>query len=61
MGRGSEIKIFRYRDWYSTDSLIRKVEEALAELQMEGWEVVSVPFGFDNWYRQNAFVTVRRG
>lgn len=60
MSRYPEFRIFRYKHWYSTESLTRRVETALSELHMEGWDIISVSYSFDGWYRPTAFVSVRR-
>jgi hypothetical protein len=43
---------------WSTDSLKRDVEKILNEKASEGYEIVSVAFGFNLWWMPTAFITI---
>lgn len=43
-----------------TENLVKKVEAKLNELSDEGFEIISVSFGKNNWNVQSAFITVKR-
>jgi len=54
-----EFKVIRILKWTS-NSLRRKVEYVLNNEIEEGWEVVSVGNGLNNWFAPVAFITIKR-
>lgn len=41
-----KFKIIRVSDWWSTSSLIKKAEDVANQKSQEGYEIVSISFGF---------------
>lgn len=56
----SRYRIFKYSHGFSTDKLVRNVEDRLQELEDAGYEIVSVAFGTNLLYIPTAFITVRQ-
>ena len=54
-----KIKIIRVSDWWTTSSLIKKAEEIANQKSREGYEIVSISFGFSVWLIPSAYVTIR--
>ena len=47
-------------NFWKPDNLTKKVELKLEELSNEGFEIVSVSFGYNLWKIPSAFITVKR-
>lgn len=48
------------KNFWEPDNLIKKAELKLEELSNEGFEIVSVSFGYNLWKIPTTFITVRR-
>jgi hypothetical protein len=55
-----QFRIFKYSNVWSTTTLRREVENEINNLSNDGYEIVSVSFGFNMWFVPTAFVTVSR-
>ncbi|MFY8128183.1 MAG: hypothetical protein ACOVMM_07375 [Chitinophagaceae bacterium] len=55
-----QFRIFKYSNVWSTATLRREVENEINNLSNDGYEIVSVSFGFNMWFVPTAFVTVFR-
>jgi hypothetical protein len=55
-----EFSVIKVVDLWSTNRLRRKVENFLNQLSNEGYEIVSVSFGFNIWLVPKAYITVRK-
>lgn len=53
-------RVYKKSSFCSTSSLIKKVEPVLNEMEKEGWDVVSVSFGYNGWRLPTAYITVSR-
>ena len=61
--RMTKIKIYsiiKKSSMWSTNSLIREVEQILNEKNREGYEVVSVAFGINLWALPTAYITLSK-
>ena len=45
---------------WSTKQLSHQVEQVLNEKTAEGYEIVSVSFGFNHWWMPTVYIIVRR-
>ena len=54
-----KIEIIRVSDYWSTSSLIKKAEDIANQKSQEGYEIVSISFGFSVWLIPSAYVTIR--
>jgi hypothetical protein len=52
--------IIQVSTFWTSDSLIEKVEETLNKKAKEGYEVVSVSFGYNSWLMHTAYITLRK-
>jgi hypothetical protein len=52
-----QFRVFKISNMWSTSRLIRDVENELKKLANEGYEIVSVSFGFNIWWIHTAFIT----
>jgi hypothetical protein len=48
------------KNFWKTENFINKVEIKVNELSNEGFEIINVSFGTNNWNVQSAFITVKR-
>jgi hypothetical protein len=55
-----QFKVIRKSHWFSTTRLSMEVERELKELTNNGYEIISVSFGFNIWWIPTAFITVKR-
>jgi phosphoserine phosphatase len=55
-----QFRVMKVVDLWSTNRLRRKVERLLNQLANEGYEVVSVSFGFNIWFAPKAYITVKK-
>lgn len=51
-------KVLKFSNMWSTNWLTKEVEKAINNAVAEGWVVVSVSFGHNNWYVPTGFVTI---
>ena len=47
-------------NFWKSENFVNKVETKVNELSNEGFEIISVSFGKNNWNVQTAFITVKR-
>lgn len=55
-----KFEIIRVSDWWSTDSLIEKAENVANKKSQEGFEIVSISFGFSVWIIASAYITITK-
>lgn len=55
-----QFRIFKISNFWSTSNLTLKVENELMQLSNEGYEIISVSFGYNLWSIPTAFITTRR-
>ncbi len=55
-----EYKIIRVSDFWSTKVLREKAENLINQKSKEGWEVVTVSFGFTIWFVCSFYITFSR-
>ncbi|MFN3848244.1 MAG: hypothetical protein ACK4NY_02395 [Spirosomataceae bacterium] len=53
-------KIIKKSTFWSTNSLINKVEQILQSAIQENYEIVSVSFGVNLWWIPTAFITLSK-
>jgi hypothetical protein len=53
-------RVFKISNTWSTSRLIKNVENELKQITNEGYEIISVSFGFNNWWIPTAFITTSR-
>ncbi len=53
-------KIVKYSNMWSTKKLTRRAELIVNDWIREGWELVSISFGFNHWYIPTAFITLSK-
>ena len=53
-------KIISESNMWSTSKLVKKAEEIINEKAKEGWNVVSVSYGFNIWYVPTVFITISK-
>ena len=54
-----KIEIIRVSDYWSTSSLIKKAEDIANQKSQEGYEIVSISFGFSVWLIASAYITIK--
>jgi hypothetical protein len=52
-----QFRVFKISNLWSTSRLTRDVESELLKLTNEGYEIMSVSFGFYIWWIPTAFIT----
>ena len=55
-----QFRVFKISNTWSTSRLIKNVENELKQITNEGYEIISVSFGFNNWWIPTAFITTSR-
>ncbi len=55
-----QFRVFKISNMWSTSSLTRDVENELKKLTNEGFEIISVSFGFNIWWIPTAFITTSK-
>ena len=55
-----QFRVFKISNTWSTEKLIKDVENELKQITNEGYEIISVSFGFNNWWIPTAFITTSR-
>jgi hypothetical protein len=55
-----QFRVFKISNTWSTSRLIKDVENELKQITNEGYEIISVSFGFNNWWIPTAFITTSR-
>jgi hypothetical protein len=55
-----KFKIIRVSDWWSTSSLMKKAEDVANQKSQEGYEIVSISFGFSVWMIATAYITITK-
>jgi len=55
-----QFRVFNISNSWSTEKLIKDVENELKQITNEGYEIISVSFGFNNWWIPTAFITTSR-
>lgn len=55
-----QFQVVKVSDAWSTAKLTKKVEQELKKLDSEGFEIITVSFGFNSWWIPTAFITVRK-
>ena len=53
-------RVFTVSSMWSTAKLTKEVEKELMRLTQEGYEIVSISFGFNVWMVATAFITTRK-
>lgn len=51
-------RIFKLTSLWSTNTLIKEVEQLLNEKTGDGYEIVTVSFGVNMWWMPTAYVTI---
>ena len=47
-------------EWFSTSSLKRKAQEMANQKSQEGYEIISISFGFSIWLIPTAYLTIKK-
>jgi hypothetical protein len=55
-----QFRVFKISNSWSTARLIKDVENELKQRTNEGYEIISVSFGFNIWWIPTAFITTSR-
>ena len=55
-----QFRVFKISNMWSTTRLIKDVENELKQITNEGYEIISVSFGFNIWWIPTAFITTSR-
>ena len=55
-----QFRVFKISNMWSNSRLTRDVENELKKLTNEGYEIISVSFGFNIWWIPTAFITTSR-
>ena len=55
-----QFKVVRVSNMWSTAELCNKVEMMLVQLDIDGYEIVNVSFGFNVLLIPTAFITVKK-
>jgi hypothetical protein len=55
-----KFKIIRVSDWWSTSSLMKKGGDVANQKSQEGYEIVSISFGFSVWMIATAYITITK-
>lgn len=53
-------KVIKISEYWSTDSLTKKIEIKLNSLSLEGYEIISVSVGINMWCLPTAYITVTK-
>lgn len=53
-------RVIKFTAMWSTSSLTTQVEQLLNRKTREGYEIVSVSFGVNMWWKPTAFITVSK-
>ena len=56
-----QFRVFKISNMWSTSRLTRDVEIQLKKLTDQGYEIISVSFGFNIWLVPTAFITTSKG
>jgi hypothetical protein len=55
-----KFEIIRVSDWWSTSWLMEKAENIANQKSQEGYEIVSISFGFSVWMKASAYITITK-
>jgi hypothetical protein len=55
-----QFRVFKISNMWSTTRLIKDVENELKQITNEGYDIISVSFGFNIWWIPTAFITTSR-
>lgn len=55
-----KFEIIRVSDWWSTDSLTEKAENVANQKSQEGYQIVSISFGYSIWLVPSAYITITK-
>lgn len=55
-----QFRVFKVSNMWSTARLIKDVENELKQITNDGYDIISVSFGFNIWWILTAFITTRR-
>ena len=55
-----QFRVFKISNMWSTDRLIKDVENELKQITNEGYDIISVSFGVNIWWLPTAFITTSR-
>jgi hypothetical protein len=55
-----QFRVFKISNMWSTARLTKDVENELKQITNEGYEIISVSFGFNIWWIPTAFITTSR-
>ncbi len=55
-----KFKIIRVSDWWSTSSLMKKAKNVANQKSQEGYEIVSISFGFSVQMIESAYITITK-
>ena len=55
-----QFRVFKISNTWSTEKLIKDVENELKQITNEGYEIISVSFVVNFWWLPTAFITTSR-
>ncbi len=55
-----KFEIIRVSDWWSTSWLMEKAEKMANQKSQEGYEIVSISFGYSIWLVLSAYITITK-
>jgi hypothetical protein len=55
-----QFRVFKISNMWSTDRLIKDVENELKQITNKGYDIISVSFGVNIWWLPTAFITTSR-
>ena len=55
-----QFRVFKISNMWSTDRLIKDVENELKKITNEGYDIISVSFVVNFWWLPTAFITTSR-
>ena len=55
-----QFQVIRVTNFFSTSKLTKQVESQLNKLNSDGFEIISVSFGYNAWLIPTAFITVKK-
>lgn len=55
-----QFRVFKISNMWSTARLIKDVENELKQITNDGYDIISVSFGFNIWWIPTAFITTSR-
>ena len=55
-----QFRVFKISNTWSTEKLIKDVENELKQITNEGYDIISVSFGVNIWWLPTAFITTSR-